>query len=102
MVVDERSRGVRRSRQQWRALIERFGASGLSVQAFCRRESISEVSFYRWRKALGGRGAGGALVVQGSAPGFVSLGAVNARPLRERLELELDLGDGVVLHLVRG
>jgi len=102
MVVDERSRGVRRTRQQWRALIKRFDASGLSVQAFCRRESISEVSFYRWRKALGARGAGGALVVQGSAPGFVSLEAVNARPLRERVELKLDLGEGVVLHLVRG
>jgi hypothetical protein len=30
------------------------------------------------------------------------LGTVNARPLRERLELKLDLGEGVVLHLVRG
>lgn len=102
MMVGERTRGVRRSRQQWRALIERFGASGLSVQAFCRRESISDVSFYRWRKALGAQGVGGAVVVQGTSPGFVSLGTVNARPLRERLELKLDLGEGVVLHLVRG
>ena len=46
-------------------------------------------------------GEGGAVVVQ-AAPGFVSLGTVNARPPRERLELKLDLGEGVVLHLVRG
>lgn len=101
-MIGERTKGVRRSRQQWRALLERFSRSGLSVQTFCRRESISDVSFYRWRKALGGQGGGGALVVQESSPGFVSLGTVNARPLRERLELKLDLGEGVVLHLVRG
>lgn len=93
---------------QWQALIGRQAGSGLSVADFCRRESISTASFYRWRRLLGG-----GLVEQGvpreSTSGFVDLGLL--RPAGEedeaavptgRLELTLDLGGGVVLHLVRG
>ena len=39
---------------QWQALIVRQAGSGLSVADFCRRESISTASFYRWRRLLGG------------------------------------------------
>ena len=55
--------GTERWRQrdagQWQALIGRQAGSGLSVADFCRRESISTASFYRWRRLLGG-GAGAA------------------------------------------
>lgn len=62
-------------------VLRRFGSSGLDVEAFCRREAISVASFYRRCGILG------------SGPG----------PLpRLRLEFKLDLGDGLVLHLVRG
>ena len=39
---------------QWQALIGCQAGSGLSVAEFCRRESISTASFYRWRRLLGG------------------------------------------------
>jgi hypothetical protein len=37
MIGGEKVKGVRRTRGQWRARIGRFGASELSVEAFCRR-----------------------------------------------------------------
>ena len=92
---------------QWQALIGRQAGSGLSVADFCRRESISTASLYRWRRLLGG-GLEQALPRE-STSGFVDLGLL--RPAGEvdetavptgRLELTLDLGGGVVLHRVRG
>ncbi|PKO55231.1 MAG: IS66 family insertion sequence hypothetical protein [Betaproteobacteria bacterium HGW-Betaproteobacteria-21] len=90
----------RRSRTQWQALLARFESAGSSVAAFCARESISEASFYRWRALLPVSGARHDLAP--IAGEFVDLGALDAGARGPRLELKLDLGDGVVLHLVRG
>lgn len=40
--------------QFWQMAIETFNASGLSVRQFCRKEGLSEASFYAWRKKLAG------------------------------------------------
>ena len=40
----------------WRARLEQFSRSELSVAQFCARESVSEASFYHWRKKLGHNG----------------------------------------------
>ena len=92
---------------QWQALIGRQAGSGLSVADFCRRESISTASFYRWRRLLGG-GLEQATPREPTSD-FVDLGLLNrgseedgASAPAGRLELTLDLGGGVVLHLVRG
>lgn len=37
----------RRNQDAWRALMTQFERSGLGVEAFCRRETISAASFYR-------------------------------------------------------
>jgi putative transposase len=93
-----------RDRGQWQALIGRQAGSGLSVADFCRRESISTASFYRWRRLLDGGLE--QQVPRAPTPGFVELGLL--RPVSDvaepagRLELTLDLGGGLVLHLVRG
>ena len=48
--------GRRAEREQfWRLAIEEHAQSGLSAREFCRRESISEPSFYSWRRRLSGR-----------------------------------------------
>jgi hypothetical protein len=39
----------------WRERIGRWGSSGWSVAEFCRREGVSEPSFFAWRKRLAGR-----------------------------------------------
>lgn len=39
----------------WRQLLAKHGQSGLSVRAFCRREKLSEPSFYAWRRTIAER-----------------------------------------------
>lgn len=36
----------------WRGMVARQRRSGLSVAAFCRRQAISSVGFYRWKRRL--------------------------------------------------
>ena len=98
----------RRSESTWREIVERQGQSGLSVQAFCDREGIRAVSFYGWRSRLRrevqGKGAPQRAARKAQlekAPGeFIDLGALSSS--RSRFEVRLDLGGGVLLHLVRG
>jgi hypothetical protein len=39
--------------REWRDRLERFPHSGMTVSTFCLRESVSEASFYSWRRKLG-------------------------------------------------
>jgi putative transposase len=95
----------RRGEQAWGELVARQAQSGLSVAVFCQREGISAWSLYDWRKRL--RSAAGmqkadAIVPAAQEPqtGFIDLGALG-RGGGTRCEIRLDLGGGVVLHLVR-
>jgi hypothetical protein len=96
----------RRSAQAWRELVARFAQSGLTEAAFCEREGLIPRLFHRWRtkRALT---TSRAVVKQPMrvAPtpptaGFVDLGAL--KDGGSRLEMRLDLGSGVILHVVRG
>ena len=80
-------------------------SSGSSTRRTRRTEAISTASFYRWRSMLEGASAEPPPQKAPSAasptPGFVDLGTL--RPATNaRVELRLDLGGGVLLHLVRG
>jgi transposase-like protein len=45
---------------RWRDRLGRFSrGKKQSVKEFCRREGVSEASFYQWRKRLGGRAHAG-------------------------------------------
>jgi len=97
---NQQGKWTRRSREAWQALLNRFDAQHDSVSAFCARESISEASYYRWR---------GLLPVGVHEPAnqpcpsaFLDLGHISASQPGPRLDLKLDLGGGLVLHLVRG
>lgn len=99
MAIEANGKWRRRSRAQWRAVFERFGAGGLGVVAFCEREGNSVSSFRRWRSLLADAAPDGD---GADAPrGFVDAGVLGPSGAG-RLELRLDLGGGVVLHLVRG
>ncbi len=103
MSGNQKGKGKWRSESERRSLLSRFGASGLSVKAFCYREGISTASFHRWHGRLGGGGARGTKVGQAGAPVFIDAGTLSSAPSPSAsLELKLDLGEGWVLHLVRG
>ncbi|MGH7189911.1 MAG: IS66 family insertion sequence element accessory protein TnpA [Acetobacteraceae bacterium] len=93
----------RRNAQAWDELVKRQNASGLSAQAFCRREGISAWMFYRWRSRLrvGRSRQPESRALAGEAAPFIELGALRS-PGAQRWEVRLDLGAGIVLHLVRG
>ena len=93
----------RRSAKAWRRMLARFEESGLTAVAFCEREGISGKSFYRWRLRLGGVDqslVANAAEARKAAGGFIDLGALG--PGSSRMELRLDLGGGMQLHLLRG
>jgi hypothetical protein len=52
----------------WRQVVRRWRRSGLGVRAFCAAESLSEPSFYSWRRELARRQEEGSANV---APRFV-------------------------------
>lgn len=95
----------RRSVETWRELVARQERSGLSAHAFCRQERLNVWTFYGWRSRLRKNAAVAKdrVVVreQNREPaGFIELGALSGVP--SRCEIRLDLGDGVVLQVVRG
>jgi hypothetical protein len=105
--------GIKRRRlgeRAWREVLARHAGGGESVSAFCRREGLSPNSFRRWRERLAPSALGAAprkAVPVSSAPaahGFVDLGVLGgaAAPGAGRLEVHLELGGGITLHLVRG
>ena len=67
----ERSRDGDR-RKFWRGMIGGQARSGLSISAWCRRQSLSKPSFYWWRRQLAGtdrrRKAGATNLTKAGAP----------------------------------
>ncbi len=101
-----RIRRQRRSSEGWRALLTRFACSGQTVVAFCQNESVSPASFYRWRSLLSAAASAVDVPVTSALPptpsGFVDLGPLITSPSSSpSFELHLDLGGGLMLHLVR-
>lgn len=123
--------GIKRKRlgeQVWREILSRFEASGLGATAFCRREGVGVGSLQRWRERLKNPPAPAPTVTTrpmppedapaplasstSSSPSrpqsptaakFIELGTLGQAGVGAgRLEIKLDLGGGLSLHLVRG
>lgn len=104
----ERIKRQRLSASAWRVMLARFAGSGLTVQRFCQREAVSTASFYRWRSMLEATIPAEAppqkvpvAATASPTPEFVDLGTLQPTA-SSRFELRLDLGGGLLLHLVRG
>jgi transposase-like protein len=82
---------TRRSPEDWQSILKTYESSGLSQKKFCEREGISKASFYKWRTKL---------LRQSKSSGFVELPSKPKNP-KERAELRLELGDGIILHIHR-
>jgi transposase-like protein len=93
----------RHSREQWQSMISQYAASGLGIERYCEREGISKSSFCRWRRLLSteeSRRSDLSGQSNGNA-GFVDAGLLRLGG-RGRLEIRLELGEGIVLYLARG
>lgn len=86
------SRRGGRSRADWERLVSEYETSGMGRKAFCAERSVAVTSLDYWRRKL---------KAESSSIGFVELGAVAAEP-SSGWDIELALGDGVVLRLSRG
>lgn len=105
--------GIKRRRlggEAWQELFRRHAASGEPIGTFCRREGVSTHSYRRWKLRLDGGTATTPRATKNvqqvnsvTAVPFVDLGAIaSAQSAAGRIELRLDLGGGLSLHLVRG
>lgn len=96
---------VRRDRKAWQALMRRYEASGQSQVAFCRRHGIALSSFARWRQLLICDAAAierpASAGVCATAPMFMEVQRPEVAVASSGWEIELQLGDGVLLRLRR-
>ena len=108
---DSKSGATRRrlDEQSWRAVLERFDGAAMTVQEFCLREGLTRSSFTRWRARLrsGPKRVPAPAVAKAAAgapkSSFVDLGLLGAAaPAAEHagLDLRIELGGGLSLHLV--
>jgi len=88
---------------QWRALLAKFACGSMNVQSFCQAEKISSSAFYHWRDVLGCAATSPSSSSTASTTGFVDLGALTTPTTTPdpRIELRIDLGNGVTLTLMR-
>lgn len=83
-----KSKRGRLTPEEWRAVLERQGQSGLGVTAFCRREGLVPTTFHKWKARLGrAEGEGRFLEVKRSEGGGSAW------------SMELELPHGVVLRI---
>ena len=79
---------VRRTREEWTAILRRFDSSGLGPREYCRREGLPLSSFQRWRSRVG----------TPSAAEFVELTPSSPEPTTPGWELVVSLPNGVQLQ----
>jgi len=95
------NRPWRRSPEQWRELIEHQRAGKQSARAFCQARGIAYSTFPYHKRKLRETAVdcGNEEAVSAEAGGFIEL---NALPEGDRpLEVELSLGNGLVLRIRR-
>lgn len=98
-VAVPRRRRTHRSAEQWRTMLQAHTQSGLSQEAFCRREGVSTTSLSNWRKRLG-CDAVSAMAAGVKPSPFIEL-ANSVRPLDAGVKVRIELGAGLVLELLR-
>jgi hypothetical protein len=80
------------------------------VVEFCKRERLNKSTFQRWCARLAGASSAQTPAADHARSGeqaptsFIDLGSLGATSaaVSARLDLKLDLGGGLTLHLVRG
>ena len=92
---------LRRSREEWEGIFERFDSSEMTVAAFCHREKIAKTTFEKWKKRMGRRSktvVAGPSFVEWPAPRHPASASTTMPSSLSAGELELSLPGGVVLR----
>lgn len=105
-----------RNETLWRERVARQATSGKTKAEFCREQGIGQSTLSYWRKRLGFAGtAAGQTQAAMNAP-FLDVGPVSVvkpppqyalaqadtpNPSANGVHLRLELGNGIVLHIVR-
>ena len=93
---EEKRAVVKRSPDEWQAIVSRFERSAQGCREFCTAENLAPSTFWWWRRKLGRTGSAGGTV---DAAVFVELRDDGlAAPV---WDAELELGGGVVLRVRR-
>lgn len=97
--VQQSQQRIRRSPDQWQAIVDQFETSGLAQRAFCQQAGISYGTFSRWRRQLQTPD----IQQVSSAPNadlFVELSEEATGPVAlQPWDVELQLGHDVFLRL---
>jgi transposase-like protein len=99
-IAAAKSSRIRRSPEQWQAIVAAQVSSGQNVSTYCRASGLCAVTLAKWRKRLVGEL--GAPMAPNAAPpsSFIEL-ANSVRPLDAGVKIRIELGAGVVLELSR-
>ena len=81
---------IHRSTEQWQRIVRHFEKSGLTADAFCRRESLAKSTFDLWRRRLSRDAQPAGFVELKQSPQDIDATA-------ESWTLEIDLPGGVRL-----
>jgi len=92
------ARGVNSAtRDEWRRRLAKFDTSGLTVVDFCRREQVSQASFYYWSKRI----RGGDRSTTGELPRF-DAGTGTSRNAEGSDVVEVIVGDSIRVRMPAG
>ena len=96
----------RRTREQWRRLVEGWSGSGLTQAAYCRRQGVSVASLQRWRERLRREPVAGTTPVGASCDGPLRLVPVEVcerrAPHSAGAALTVVLDDGLRVEIAPG
>ena len=87
---------IRRTREEWIAILDQYRQSNCSQSEFCRDHNLSLTTFNKWVHRLKAKSA------SVPDPAFVAVTtdhSVDAEPQSSKLHVRLMLGNGAVLEL---
>ena len=82
-----------RSAEQWQSILANYEKSGLTQEAFCKRESLAGSTFSKWRNRLSKSNPS-----EPTQPMFIDLSSLPDQTACSGWDIELTLGDGVTFR----
>ncbi len=96
--LSKQKKKVRRSKAQWKALLDELASSGMTKSAFCQKHRIAPSNLYRWQKLLAEESTPGDFI-EITEPLVETEPAPSAAFNDSPWQVELALGAGVVLRV---